>query len=68
MLWIILFKSASVWRSCSILWIECRTVVWCLPPNWRPISGKEAWVSSLPGTSRPAGDRRSAACSIFCFS
>src|SRR5207244_2397064 len=31
----------------SILSIECITVVWCLPPNWRPISGKEASVKCL---------------------
>ncbi len=29
-------------RRVSILLIECSTVVWCLPPNCRPISGSEA--------------------------
>jgi hypothetical protein len=42
---IVLFKSLSLRRSASILLIECRTVVWCLPPNWRPISGSDAEVS-----------------------
>ena len=36
------FKSLSLRRSASILLIECRTVVWCLPPNCRPISGSDA--------------------------
>src|ERR1700683_1219817 len=39
------FRSLSVRRRPSILLIECKTVVWCLPPNWRPISGSEAEVS-----------------------
>jgi hypothetical protein len=30
---IVRFKSLSLRRSASILLIECRTVVWCLPPN-----------------------------------
>src|ERR1039458_8263361 len=42
-----LFKSLSVLRCCSILSTECRTVVWCLPPNCRPISGNEASVRCL---------------------
>src|SRR5579862_2938157 len=42
-----LFKSLSALRCCSILPTECRTVVWCLPPNWRPISGREASVRCL---------------------
>ncbi len=34
------FRSLS-WRRCSsILAMECITVVWCLPPNCRPISGR----------------------------
>ncbi len=44
---IILFKSLSTWRRVSILLIECRTVVWCLPPNCLPISGSDADVSCL---------------------
>ncbi len=41
------FRSLS-WRRCSsILAMECMTVVWCLPPNWRPISGREASVICL---------------------
>src|SRR5205085_11608936 len=39
-----LFKSLSFLRTVSILSTECITVVWCLPPNWRPISGSEASV------------------------
>ena len=39
------FKSLSERRISSILLIECNTVVWCLPPNCRPISGNEAVVS-----------------------
>jgi hypothetical protein len=27
------FRSLSDRRISSILWIECSTVVWCLPPN-----------------------------------
>jgi len=27
------------------LLMECSTVVWCFPPNWRPISAAEAVVS-----------------------
>jgi len=42
-----LFKSLSALRTCSILSTECMTVVWCLPPNWRPISGREASVRCL---------------------
>src|SRR5580704_14028342 len=41
------FRSLSDRRISSILWIECSTVVWCLPPNWRPISGSDAVVSCL---------------------
>src|SRR5712692_3442683 len=41
------FRSLSLRRRVSILWIECRTVVWCLPPNCRPISGNDAEVSCL---------------------
>src|SRR6266849_1769751 len=41
------FRSLSLRRRVSILWIECRTVVWCLPPNCRPISGSDAEVSCL---------------------
>jgi hypothetical protein len=44
---IVRFKSLSDRRISSILWIECSTVVWCLPPNWRPISGSDAVVSCL---------------------
>ena len=39
------FRSLSLRRSASILLMECSTVVWCLPPNWRPISGSDAEVS-----------------------
>src|SRR5712692_7380125 len=39
-----LFKSLSVFRAPSIFSTECSTVVWCLPPNCRPISGSEASV------------------------
>jgi len=42
-----LFKSLSFLRTPSILSTECKTVVWCLPPNWRPISGREASVRCL---------------------
>src|SRR5437868_12814140 len=42
-----LFKSLSVLRTCSIFSTECSTVVWCLPPNCRPISGSEASVRCL---------------------
>ena len=42
-----LFKSLSVLRSSSIFSTECSTVVWCLPPNCRPISGNEASVRCL---------------------
>jgi hypothetical protein len=42
-----LFKSLSALRTVSILSTECMTVVWCLPPNWRPISGSEASVRCL---------------------
>jgi hypothetical protein len=41
------FKSLSERLSSSILLMECSTVVWCLPPNCRPISGSEAVVSCL---------------------
>jgi len=41
------FRSLSDRRNSSILLIECNTVVWCLPPNCRPISGSEAVVSCL---------------------
>jgi len=34
-------------RVSSILWMECRTVVWCLPPNSWPISWSDALVSCL---------------------
>ena len=44
---IVRFRSLSDRRNSSILLIECSTVVWCLPPNWRPISGSEAVVSCL---------------------
>src|SRR5215471_2236220 len=40
-------RSLSDCRCCSILAMECMTVVWCLPPNWRPISGNEASVICL---------------------
>jgi hypothetical protein len=40
-----LFKSLSVLRASVILSTECSTVVWCLPPNCRPISGSDASVS-----------------------
>src|ERR1700738_3140963 len=40
-------RSLSDRRNSSILLIECSTVVWCLPPNCRPISGSEAVVSCL---------------------
>ena len=40
-------KALSVRRCSSILPMECITVVWCLPPNWRPISGSDASVSCL---------------------
>ena len=39
-----MFRSLSICWIRSIFLIECRTVVWCLPPNWRPISGGEASV------------------------
>src|ERR1039458_8920954 len=39
-----LLKSLSSLRTLSIFSTECRTVVWCLPPNCRPISGKDASV------------------------
>jgi hypothetical protein len=42
-----LFKSLSLFRLSSIFSTECSTVVWCLPPNWRPISGSEASVRCL---------------------
>src|SRR5438552_19184184 len=42
-----LFKSLSSLRALSIFSTECKTVVWCLPPNWRPISGREASVRCL---------------------
>jgi len=42
-----LFKSLSFLRTPSILSTECKTVVWCLPPNWRPISGRDASVRCL---------------------
>src|ERR1700694_1318123 len=42
-----LFKSLSSLRTPSILSTECKTVVWCLPPNWLPISGREASVRCL---------------------
>ena len=42
-----LFKSLSSLRTPSILSTECNTVVWCLPPNWRPISGRDASVRCL---------------------
>src|SRR5216684_3802602 len=44
---IVRFKSLSDRRNSSILLMECSTVVWCLPPNCRPISGSEAVVSCL---------------------
>src|ERR1700728_1659987 len=34
-------------RRSSILWIEIKTVLGCLPPNSRPILGREAEVSCL---------------------
>src|SRR5581483_1946708 len=40
-------SSLSERRISSILLMECSTVVWCLPPNCRPISGSEAVVSCL---------------------
>ena len=43
----ILFKSLSPLRTVSILSTECMTVVWCLPPNCRPISGNDASVRCL---------------------
>jgi hypothetical protein len=42
-----LFKSLSFLRASSIFSTECKTVVWCLPPNCRPISGSEASVRCL---------------------
>ena len=42
---IVRFKSLSDRRISSILLMECNTVVWCLPPNCRPISGSDAVVS-----------------------
>src|SRR4030095_1905327 len=42
-----LFKSLSFLRCSSIFSTECKTVVWCLPPNCRPISGREASVRCL---------------------
>src|SRR6266851_7450546 len=42
-----LFKSLSFLRTPSILSTECKTVVWCLPPNWRPIPGRDASVRCL---------------------
>src|SRR5713226_468973 len=42
---IVRFKSLSDRRISSILLIECSTVVWCFPPNCRPISGSDAVVS-----------------------
>src|SRR5713226_3339810 len=44
---IVRFRSLSDRRNSSIFLIECSTVVWCLPPNCRPISGREAVVSCL---------------------
>ena len=41
------FNSLSERRNSSILLMECKTVVWCLPPNWRPISGSDAVVNCL---------------------
>jgi hypothetical protein len=41
------FKSLSFLRTSSIFSTECSTVVWCLPPNCRPISGSEASVRCL---------------------
>jgi len=42
-----LFKSLSVLRCSSIFSTECKTVVWCFPPNCRPISGSDASVRCL---------------------
>ena len=39
--------SLSLVRSCSILRMECSTVVWCFPPKSPPIWGKERFVSLL---------------------
>src|SRR5580658_7275984 len=44
---IVRLSSLSVRRRFSILLMECSTVVWCFPPNCRPISGSDADVSFL---------------------
>ena len=41
------FKSLLTWRCSSIFAIECITVVWCFPPNSRPISWSDAAVICL---------------------
>ena len=46
-LWINILKSLSCLRSSRIFSIEWSTVVWCLPPKARPISGSEAPASSF---------------------
>src|SRR2546426_180179 len=45
--WSILFNSLSCCRNNSILLIECKTVVWCLFPNSRPMCGSDIPVSLL---------------------
>src|SRR5512137_2965140 len=42
-----LLNSGSSLRSFSILRMLWITVVWCFPPNFLPISGREELVSSL---------------------
>jgi hypothetical protein len=39
---IVRFNASSVRRIAAILLMECRTVLWCLPPNSRPISCSDA--------------------------
>ena len=39
--------SEFFFRKDSIFLIECKTVVWCLPPSSLPICGRDFGVSSL---------------------